>query len=96
MGRDGTEPEISKLLHEKSKSADKTINIYDEFWHSLLGGAGPDLESVAAVSSITHADASFHVCASALSCFKYRMHRFQSGFDSHQSCATAGLSEVSM
>lgn len=33
-----TDPEISKELHEKSQSPDKTLKIYPEMWHSLTGG----------------------------------------------------------
>jgi hypothetical protein len=33
-----TDPAISKLLHEKAKSTDKTLRFYDDAWHCLLQG----------------------------------------------------------
>jgi len=46
-----TDPEISKELEEKAASPDKTLNIYEGFWHSLTAGSWtPTLDSVFAVS----------------------------------------------
>lgn len=33
-----TDPSISILLHEKAKSKDKTLRLYDDAWHCLLQG----------------------------------------------------------
>lgn len=33
-----TDPEISKLLHKRAKSTDKTLRLYEEAWHCLLQG----------------------------------------------------------
>lgn len=33
-----TDPSISKLLHEKAKSTDKVLRLYEEAWHCLLEG----------------------------------------------------------
>ena len=33
-----TDPSISISLHEKAKSEDKTLRLYDEAWHCLLQG----------------------------------------------------------
>lgn len=33
-----TDCAISKLLHEKAKSSDKTLRLYDDAWHCLLQG----------------------------------------------------------
>ena len=33
-----TNPAISKLLHEKAKTTDKTLRLYDDAWHCLLQG----------------------------------------------------------
>lgn len=33
-----TDPSVSKALHEQAKSADKTLHIYENAWHSVLEG----------------------------------------------------------
>ncbi|CAK9214094.1 unnamed protein product [Sphagnum troendelagicum] len=33
-----TDPSISKILHEKAKSTDKVLRLYEEAWHCLLEG----------------------------------------------------------
>jgi hypothetical protein len=38
-----TDPSISKLLHEKAKSEDKTLKLYDDAWHCLLQGEPDDM-----------------------------------------------------
>ena len=38
-----TEPSISKSLHEKAKSEDKTLKLYDDAWHCLLQGEPDDV-----------------------------------------------------
>lgn len=46
-----TDPDISKELEQKSKSPDKTIKIYEGFWHSLTAGElDANMDSVFAVS----------------------------------------------
>lgn len=38
-----TDPSISKVLHEKAKSADKTLRLYDNAWHCILEGEPDDV-----------------------------------------------------
>lgn len=46
-----TDPDISKELYEKAQSPDKTLKIYEGFWHSLTAGElDANMDSVFAVS----------------------------------------------
>ena len=48
-----TDPETSKLLHEKARSTDKEIKIYPDLWHDLLEGEmDENIETVMKVSCI--------------------------------------------
>lgn len=38
-----TDPSISKILFEKAKSKDKTIQVYKDAWHCLLLGEPDDV-----------------------------------------------------
>lgn len=38
-----TDPSISKILFEKAKSKDKTIQLYEDAWHCLLLGEPDDV-----------------------------------------------------
>ncbi|KAH6803692.1 alpha/beta-Hydrolases superfamily protein [Perilla frutescens var. frutescens] len=38
-----TDPSVSKTLHEKARSQDKTLNLYDNAFHSLLEGEPDDM-----------------------------------------------------
>lgn len=38
-----TDPSVSKALYEKSRSSDKTLNLYDDAFHSLLEGEPDDM-----------------------------------------------------
>jgi acylglycerol lipase len=52
-----TDPSISKLLHERAKSEDKTIHLYDEAWHCLLQGEPDDVVKHVMKDIITWFDA---------------------------------------
>lgn len=52
-----TDPSISKLLHERAKSEDKTIRLYDEAWHCLLQGEPDDVVKHVMKDIITWFDA---------------------------------------
>lgn len=37
-----TDPSVSKLLHESASSADKTIKLYPDMWHTITAGEPPE------------------------------------------------------
>lgn len=52
-----TDPSISKLLHERAKSKDKTIKLYDDAWHCLLQGEPDDVVENVMMDIVTWLDA---------------------------------------
>jgi caffeoylshikimate esterase len=37
-----TDPKLSQMLYDESKSHDKTIRLYEGMWHSLIAGEPPE------------------------------------------------------
>lgn len=52
-----TDPSISKLLHERAKSEDKTMKLYDDAWHCLLQGEPDDVVKKVMKDIVTWLDA---------------------------------------
>lgn len=52
-----TDPSISILLHEKAKSEDKTLKLYEDSWHCLLQGEPDDVVKRVMMDIVTWLDA---------------------------------------